>query len=104
MITKSIIGSVLALATMAQMASASPQLTNEQWLMPSQTIASSCYYRATMQPDGNFLMSGNGLASQYWSTGTAGSGGYARMQSDGNFNIFNWADTPVWTTGTYNNP
>jgi len=103
-ITKSIIGSVLALGTIAQVASASPsQLTNEQWLMPSQTIASSCYYRATMQTDGNFVLSSNGTSSPYWSTGTAGSGGYARMESNGNFSVFNWADGAVWSAWTQGN-
>ena len=105
MITKSIIASVLVLGSLGQVAAASPsQLTNEQWLMPSQTIASSCYYRATMQPDGNLVLSSNGTASPYWSTNTAGSGGYARMQSDGNFAVYNWADSFVWAAWTQNNP
>ena len=100
-IIKSIIGSVFALGTVAQMASATPsQLTNEQWLMPSQALTSSCYYRATMQPDGNLVLSSNGTASPYWSTGTAGRGAYARMQSDGNFVVYNWADNPVWAAST----
>lgn len=97
--------SVLAVLGAAVPASAAPsRLTNEQWLMPSQAITDGCYYRATMQSDGNFMLSSNGTASQYWSTGTAGIGAYARMQGDGNFAVYNWADNAVWQTGTGGHP
>lgn len=80
-------------------------LTNEQWLMPGQALSESCYYRATMQTDGNLVLTSNAATrTPYWATGTVGSGGYARMQSDGNFVIYNWADNPVWAVGTWGNP
>jgi len=95
------IGSVFVLGTVAQVASATPsQLTNEQWLMPSQALTNGCYYRATMQSDGNLVLTSSGTLSPYWSTGTSGTGAYARMQSDGNFVVYNWADGPVWAAST----
>jgi hypothetical protein len=102
------LGGVLVLVSLAGPRGASAnvsRLTDEQWLMPAQALSSGCYYRATMQTDGNLVLTSNASTrTPYWSTGTAGSGGYARMQSDGNFVIYNWADNPVWAAGTQGNP
>jgi len=48
-----------------------------------QALSSGCYYyRATMQTDGNLVLTSNGpTRTPYYATGTAGTGGYARMQS-----------------------
>lgn len=108
--TKLLLGTVLALVAPASadtqndssiLRSAGPN--SEQWLMPGQTLTDSCFYRATMQYDGNFVLTDNGTQHPYWSTGTYNSGKYAKLQTDGNFVIYNWNDNPVWSTGTYNN-
>lgn len=103
-----VLGGVFALLSLAGPRVAAAEvssLTTEQWLMPGQSLTKSCYYRATMQTDGNLVLTKNAATrTPYWATGTAGSGAYARMQSDGNFVIYNWADSPVWATGTYGNP
>lgn len=98
------IGAMIALGAAAPASATPSQLTNEQWLMPNQAVTDGCYYRATMQQDGNFMLSSSGTLSKYWSTGTAGNGAYARMQSDGNFVVNNWADSAVWATGTGGHP
>jgi hypothetical protein len=99
---------VLGLVSLAGARDASAQvsrLTTEQWLMPGQALTNGCYYRATMQTDGNLVLTKNAATrTPYWASGTAGSGAYGRMQSDGNFVIYNWADSPVWATGTQGNP
>jgi hypothetical protein len=46
------------------------------------------------QSDGNLVLTyGISTLAPYWSTGTAGYGGYARMQGDGNFVIYNCITT-----------
>lgn len=93
-----ILGTVIASASVAS--ADSTTLTPEQWLLPTQTIGQSCYYRATMQSDGNLVLTDNGTQHAYWATGTQGSGGYAKLQADGNFVVYNWQDNPVWTAWT----
>jgi hypothetical protein len=98
-------GSLLAFVSLFHLRDAAAHvstLLSEQWLMPGQALTLGCYYRATMQTDGNLVLTSSG--SPYWATGTAGSGGFGRMQADGNFVIYNWADSPVWATGTNGNP
>lgn len=55
-------------------------------------------YRLTMQPDGNLVLSGEGVV--IWETGT---GGHPRadalMQSDGNFVVYQ-KRLPLWDSGT----
>lgn len=91
--------SLLFTAAYASGAAASDTLIYDDYLFPGQQIvADGCYYRATMQSDGNFVNYGGNRAR--WASNTAGSGGYAVMQLDGNFVIYNWADSAVWSTHT----
>ena len=55
-----------------------------------------------MQDDGNLVTYTNApyKTDPIWASGTVGRGGYAVMQSDGNFVIYNWADQPVFDTNT----
>jgi hypothetical protein len=83
-------------------ASGGDTLLEDEYLFPTQElVASGCYYRAVMQSDGNFVNYGGNHA--LWASNTVGSGGYAGMQADGNFEIYNWADRAVWSTHTNGN-
>jgi hypothetical protein len=58
-----------------------------------------------MQSDGNLVTYTNASdnpppADAWWWSGTKGVGGYATLQDDNNFVIYNWADQPVWATRT----
>ncbi|MFZ5894926.1 MAG: PAN domain-containing protein [Myxococcota bacterium] len=78
-------------------------LVSGEYLFPGQRlIANHCFYRLSMQVDGNLVTYGANVAK--WASGTDGDGGYAVFQSDGNFVIRNWSDSPVWATGTNGNP
>ncbi len=73
-------------------------------LFPGQGLeAGSCYYHLDMQSDGNLVTYGGGYKgfAAEWSSNTQNTGGYAVMQADGNFVIYNWADAAVWSTDTY---
>jgi hypothetical protein len=56
-----------------------------------------------MQTDGNFVLyaGANSPGSVRWASSTNGTGGYLRLQEDGNLVIYNWADAPVWSSNTY---
>ena len=58
---------------------------------------------STLQPDGNFVVYGGGVAEggtpSWYNTGTVGnSGAYMKMQNDGNLVIYTWQGTPIWAT------
>jgi len=79
-------------------------LMEGEYLFPGQQlIAPGCYFGTFMQPDGNLVTYGNAQSTPSgatWASGTNGSGGYARLQEDNNFVIYNWNDQAVWATGT----
>jgi hypothetical protein len=72
--------------------STSDNLIGGEYLFPGQRlIASACYYRLAMQPDGNLVTYGG--SSPKWATNTANNvGGYALLGGDGNFLVRNWAE------------
>jgi hypothetical protein len=74
-----------------------------QVLFPGQMlIGRQYYYRLEMQWDGNLVVYGGGIdgTDVIWSSGTAGVGGYAALQPDGDFVIYDWSDNRLWGTGT----
>jgi PAN domain len=74
-----------------------------QYLFPGQKmIASGCYFETIMQSDGNLVTyeNANSQGAAWWASGTNGVGGYATLQEDNNFVIYDWSDRPVWATGT----
>jgi len=59
-----------------------------------------CYYRVTLQTDGNLVIY-DPYGRAMWASGTNGSGAaYATMQTDGNFVLYRWDGSAVWATGT----
>jgi hypothetical protein len=65
--------------------------------------SSSGFICLRYQGDGNLVLyeNGNGM----WSTGaTGGNPGYAIMQSDGNFVVYDGSNRGVWSTGTMGHP
>jgi hypothetical protein len=75
-----------------------------QVLFPGQSLISWLYYyHLDMQWDGNLVVYGGGIDGYdvIWASGTDGRGGYAVVQPDGNFVIYDWNDYPVWSTGTW---
>ena len=60
--------------------------------------------RLVFQTDGNLVAYSNG--EEYWSAGTqaAARGGWAEMQADGNFVVYDAAGVAQWSTGTVGNP
>ena len=94
---------VAGLASLAGVAHADPSvLRANEYLFPNQQLSRSCYYRATMQADGN-LVTYASRNSAWWASNTVGRGGYLVMQPDGNLVIYNWADAAVWSTRTQGN-
>jgi hypothetical protein len=75
-----------------------------QQLNPGQSCTSpNGQYTLTYQTDGNLVLYGPGGA--LWWTGTNGTcPGFAPMQSDGNFVVYDCTGQPVWNSGTWGNP
>jgi hypothetical protein len=74
-----------------------------QYLFTGQKlVAPGCYFETVMQNDGNLVTytNANNPGQAWWASGTQNVGGYATLQDDNNFVIYNWADQPVWATGT----
>ncbi|MFT3694030.1 MAG: PAN domain-containing protein [Kofleriaceae bacterium] len=95
----------LLLASTATASAATGWLDGDELLMPGQSITVSCFYRATMGFDGNFVLTKDGDAGHvYWSSNTTGRGVYAKMQTDGNLVVYDWYDREVWTAWTQGNP
>ena len=96
----------LGITTVAYCAFAhSGTLYEGEYLFPGQQLISDrCYLGTFMQADRNLLTYTNARNSPpgpaCWATGTQARGGYATLQSDNNFVIYNWADEPVWATRT----
>jgi hypothetical protein len=70
-----------------------------QFLWAASTTNRGCY-QLLMQSDGN-LVTYNQNNFALWASHTVGTGGYARMQTDGNFDVARWA-TNTLTTGRLN--
>ena len=88
-------------------ASSESTLFANDFLFYGQTIvAPGCRYRLTMQYDGNLVLyAGNpGMDYPVWASDTVGHKGYAVMQADGNFVMYNWNGVPFWATGTHGHP
>jgi len=75
-------------------------------LTPGQQISSpDGRYRLTFQTDGNLVIYRNSDGAAIWWTGTAGiSANVARMQTDGNFVVYDTANAARWHTYTFGNP
>ncbi|GAA1245887.1 hypothetical protein GCM10009665_40910 [Kitasatospora nipponensis] len=56
----------------------------------------------TLQGNGNVVLTHNGAV--VWAPVTNGTGHRLVMQSDGNLVVYNAANWPVWSSGTYNHP
>jgi len=67
------------------------QLAANDYLFPGQFVSQGCYYSLFMQDDGN-LVAHRPDGSVVWASNTVASGGYAVMQEDGNFVVYNWSD------------
>lgn len=87
------------------------QAYHDSYFMPGQGLrAPHCFFKLDMQADGNLVIydraGGNGglWPRAIWSADTYKKGGYALMQRDGNFVVYNWADQPVWSSNTWGNP
>jgi hypothetical protein len=85
------------------------QLDMGDFLFPGQQlVADQCYFNLVMQYDGNLVSYGDNGAWVNWYSGTyAGGpfspGGYATLQPDGNFVIYNWNDQAVWANNVVGN-
>ncbi len=71
-----------------------------EYLFPGQQlIAPGCYYGTFMQPDGNLVtytdVQRPPMGAAWWASGTVYRGGYARLQTDNNFVIYDWNEQPV---------
>jgi hypothetical protein len=82
----------------------SSTLHEGQYLFPGQKLlAPGCYFETIMQNDGNLVTyeNANNPGQPWWWSGTQNNvGGYAVLQGDNNFVIYNWADQAVWQTRT----
>jgi hypothetical protein len=69
-------------------------------LFPGQNmVAPGCYYRLSMQTDGNLVVYGGNTAR--WAANTWGSSdAYASLQDDGNFVVYDGNGSARWSTGT----
>jgi hypothetical protein len=94
---------VLAVSMFSPMLTAggTGRLEEGQYLFPNQSLTNSCYFRLTMQGDGNLVTSASTPSNAVWASNTDHRGGYAVMQRDGNFVVYDWADRPQWYTSTY---
>jgi hypothetical protein len=82
-------------------ATADTMFANEYLYKGQRLTASGCHYRLEMAANGNLVIWENqDYNSPRWWSDTAGRGAYAVMQADGNLVIYNWANQPVWATGT----
>src|SRR6516225_2696677 len=93
-----------ALLGLASNALAQARLNAGEYLFPPQKlVADGCYFELAMQADGNlvtYTSASLGGGTAWWASNTLGTGGYATMQGDGNFVIYNWSDQPVWSSNT----
>lgn len=94
--------STLLFSATSALAAGENILSQKEYLYAGQQIVYTCYYRLTMQADGNLVLYERSRA--LWSSNTAGRGAYAAMQADGNLVVYNWSHQAVWSSGTYGNP
>jgi hypothetical protein len=95
------VGLLSAVALAVPPSTADNMVAGEYLFPPQRIVAAGCFYRLQMQGDGNLVTYGS---QAKWSAGTVNTGGYVAMQGDGNLVIRNWADQPVWNTGTVGFP